>query len=119
MSILGFQTPEFILLKKGDEVLAYTFNADQRQSFETFCNGLVQRVSVDVYTAMMKASEYVLYGIQGVKLNDSWGPPYHALIAAFTPVDVLRLTPATQEQRDYWDPFKGPPSTEKVYGKVE
>ena len=105
MTILGFPTPEFVLVSKGDETLALPLNADQRAQYETFCNDLLQRVSVDVYSAMLKASQYAIHGLNGVTLNDSWGQTYHDLISVFTPEDTSRLRPATQKEIDWWNPL--------------
>ena len=105
MTILGFPTPEFVLITTSDESVSLPLNADQRSQYERFCNDLLQRCSVDVYSAMMKANQYVVHGLNGTKLNETWGQTYHDLIALFTPDDVERLEPATQAQIDWWSPL--------------
>lgn len=104
MTILGFPVPMFVLLQKkgSDTELALTLTEKQQAAYTLFCNDLLQRVSVSVYEAMLKANQYVAAGLNGVKLDDTWNKTYHDLIAEFTPADMKRLEPATEEQIKHW-----------------
>lgn len=105
MTILGLHTPAHVVLYDGKH-MTLRLNADQRSQYERFCNDLMQRVSVTVWEAMIKANEYVVHGLNGVKLNDDWGQTYHDLIGLFPPEEADKLTRATQAEIDYWDPLK-------------
>ncbi len=113
MSILGFKTPEFVVLRKNGESVVLHLNADQRSQYERFCNDLLQRVSVTVIEAMWKANDYIAHGLNGVELNETWGQTYHDLILLFPPEESNRLLPPTQEQIDWWDPLKDITPNEK------
>ncbi len=104
MGICGFMTPEFVVVKKHGKPVVLLLSADQRSRYERFCNDLMQRVSVTVYEAMCKANEYIVHGLNGTKLNETWGKTYHDLIDLFPPEETERLEPATEGQIKWWIP---------------
>ncbi len=105
MNICGCRLPDFVILVYNEQNCVLNFTEEQITGYEKFCNDLMRRMSVTVYEATKKALQYVVYGLLGQELNESWGEAYHDLIVLFPQSEIERLVPATQEQIDEFVPF--------------